>query len=157
MTFVNYAPAFCQDLPAYHGREKASRKTLPKNNAWHGGAELHIHKQRNVRMNLSATEFYPRKSAVRSSMGNPIHPWSLILHRFSTPRSPRARALHGAQSGCSCPSSARRKSKILTVESRRWAIAGAWSGHDVPCAEPFAAIELDLALLWDEPPLAAAR
>jgi hypothetical protein len=30
-------------------------------------------------------------------------------------------------------------------------IAGTWSEIDVLRAEPFAAIELDLALLWDDP------
>jgi len=42
--------------------------------------------------------------------------------------------------------------EVLRLESQRWLIAGTWSDHDVVRAEPFAAIELDLTLLWDEPP-----
>ena len=41
--------------------------------------------------------------------------------------------------------------EVLRLESQRWVIAGTWSGRDVLRAEPFAAINLDLALLWDEP------
>jgi Uma2 family endonuclease len=44
--------------------------------------------------------------------------------------------------------------EVLRLESQRWVIAGTWSGYDVLRAEPFAAIELDLTLLWDEPPTA---
>ena len=46
--------------------------------------------------------------------------------------------------------------EVLRLESQRWVIAGTWSGHDVLRAEPFAAIELDLTLLWDEPPATPA-
>ena len=46
--------------------------------------------------------------------------------------------------------------EVLRLESQRWVIAGTWSGHDAVRAEPFAAIELDLNLLWDEPPLLPA-
>jgi Uma2 family endonuclease len=42
--------------------------------------------------------------------------------------------------------------EVLRLESQRWVIAGTWSGDEVLRAEPFAAIELDLALLWDDPP-----
>src|SRR5712691_9173431 len=42
--------------------------------------------------------------------------------------------------------------EVLRLESQHWVIAGTWSGHDVLRAEPFAAIELDLTLLWEEPP-----
>jgi Uma2 family endonuclease len=46
--------------------------------------------------------------------------------------------------------------EVLRLESQRWVIAATWAGYDVLRAEPFAAIELDLALLWDEPPTTAA-
>jgi len=39
--------------------------------------------------------------------------------------------------------------EVLRLESQRWVIAGTWSGDDVIRAEPFAAIDLELALLWD--------
>ena len=42
--------------------------------------------------------------------------------------------------------------EVLRLESQRWVIAGTWSDHDMVRAEPFAVLELDLALLWDDPP-----
>ena len=46
--------------------------------------------------------------------------------------------------------------EVLRLESQRWVIAGTWSGRDALRAEPFAALELDLTLLWDEPPTLSA-
>lgn len=42
--------------------------------------------------------------------------------------------------------------EVLRLESQRWVIAGTWSGNDVVRAEPFSSLDLDLSLLWDEPP-----
>jgi Uma2 family endonuclease len=38
------------------------------------------------------------------------------------------------------------------LEDRRWSLHGVHSGDDVVRAEPFAEIDLELALLWAEPP-----
>ena len=44
--------------------------------------------------------------------------------------------------------------EVLRLDSGRWTIAGTWAGAAVVRAEPFDALELDLTLLWDEPPAA---
>ena len=45
--------------------------------------------------------------------------------------------------------------EVLRLESGRWTIAGTWAGAAVVRAEPFDALDLDLTLLWDEPPATA--
>ena len=45
--------------------------------------------------------------------------------------------------------------EVLRLESGRWVIVGTWAGPAAVRAEPFDALELDLTLLWDEPPAAA--
>lgn len=47
--------------------------------------------------------------------------------------------------------------EILRLEAGRWTIISTWAGADVVCAEPFEALDLDLTLLWDEPPPDASR
>lgn len=42
--------------------------------------------------------------------------------------------------------------EVLRLEDGRWTIASTWAGADLVCAEPFDAIEIDLTLLWDDPP-----
>jgi Uma2 family endonuclease len=42
--------------------------------------------------------------------------------------------------------------EVLRLEDRRWSIVGTWSGAATPRAEPFEAVEIDLALLWNDPP-----
>ena len=41
--------------------------------------------------------------------------------------------------------------EVLRLENGRWTIAATWSGMETVTAEPFASIELDLSLLWEEP------
>lgn len=45
--------------------------------------------------------------------------------------------------------------EVLLLEGGRWTIVSTWSGMAILRAEPFEAIELDLSLLWEEPPAAA--
>lgn len=47
--------------------------------------------------------------------------------------------------------------EILHLESGRWTIVSSSSGLAVLRAEPFDAIELDLSLLWEEPPPGESR
>jgi Uma2 family endonuclease len=42
--------------------------------------------------------------------------------------------------------------EALRLESGRWTIVGTWSGSATVRAEPFEALEIDLTLLWEEPP-----
>jgi Uma2 family endonuclease len=42
--------------------------------------------------------------------------------------------------------------ELMRLESARWAIIGTWAADAVVRAEPFADLEWDLTLLWDEPP-----
>jgi len=42
--------------------------------------------------------------------------------------------------------------EVLRLDSGRWVILGTHAGNDVVRAEPFAEIDLELALLWSEPP-----
>ncbi len=42
--------------------------------------------------------------------------------------------------------------EVLRLESGRWTILGTWAGADRVRAEPFDALDLELPLLWDEPP-----
>jgi len=42
--------------------------------------------------------------------------------------------------------------EVLHLDAGRWTIVFTGSGTDVVRAEPFEAIDLDLTLLWDEPP-----
>jgi Uma2 family endonuclease len=42
--------------------------------------------------------------------------------------------------------------EVLLLEAGRWSIVAGWSGSDVVRAPPFDAIELDLTLLWEDPP-----
>ena len=41
--------------------------------------------------------------------------------------------------------------EVLRLEDRGWLIAATYAGHEVARVEPFDAIEVELALLWDEP------
>ena len=42
--------------------------------------------------------------------------------------------------------------EVLKLDAPRWSIIATHEGRDVIRAEPFNAIELDLTLLWDDPP-----
>ena len=42
--------------------------------------------------------------------------------------------------------------EVLRLENRRWLIAGNYGGDDVVHAEPFEAVEIQLAALWIDPP-----
>lgn len=42
--------------------------------------------------------------------------------------------------------------EVLKLDAPRWSIIATHEGRDVIRAEPFDAIELDLTLLWDDPP-----
>jgi Uma2 family endonuclease len=42
--------------------------------------------------------------------------------------------------------------EILRLENGRWIVAGNYGGDDVVRAEPFEAIEIELAALWIDPP-----
>lgn len=42
--------------------------------------------------------------------------------------------------------------EVLRLENARWMIAGNYGGDDVVRAEPFEAVEIDLAALWIDPP-----
>jgi Uma2 family endonuclease len=42
--------------------------------------------------------------------------------------------------------------EVLRLDDGRWTIVSTWAGQDVVRAEPFEALEVDLTLLWDEPP-----
>lgn len=42
--------------------------------------------------------------------------------------------------------------EVLRLEGGRWTIVSTWSGSDLVRAEPFEALDVDLTLLWDEPP-----
>jgi hypothetical protein len=43
---------------------------------------------------------------------------------------------------------ARQALEVYTLEGRRWSPQGTWSGQVSVRAEPFAALELSLGLLW---------
>jgi Uma2 family endonuclease len=45
--------------------------------------------------------------------------------------------------------------EVLRLDNGRWTIVSTASGVDVARAEPFDALDLDLSLLWDEPPPSA--
>jgi Uma2 family endonuclease len=42
--------------------------------------------------------------------------------------------------------------EVLRLEDRRWSIVGTWAGGATLRAEPFEAVEIDLTLLWNDPP-----
>lgn len=42
--------------------------------------------------------------------------------------------------------------EVLRLNGGRWTIVSTWSGSELVRAEPFEALDLDLTLLWDEPP-----
>lgn len=42
--------------------------------------------------------------------------------------------------------------EVLRLEAGRWTIVSTWAGASIVRAEPFEALDLDLTLLWDEPP-----
>jgi Uma2 family endonuclease len=44
--------------------------------------------------------------------------------------------------------------EVLKLEAPRWMILVTYEGRDVVRAEPFDALDLDLTLLWDDPPSA---
>jgi len=44
--------------------------------------------------------------------------------------------------------------EVLKLEAPRWTIVATYEGRDVVRAEPFDALDLDLTLLWDDPPSA---
>jgi Uma2 family endonuclease len=44
--------------------------------------------------------------------------------------------------------------EVLKLEATRWTIVATYEGRDVVCGEPFDALDLDLTLLWDDPPSA---
>ncbi len=44
--------------------------------------------------------------------------------------------------------------EVLELEAPRWTIVATYEGRDVVRAEPFDALDLDLTLLWDDPPSA---
>ncbi len=46
--------------------------------------------------------------------------------------------------------------ELLALERSRWVLVATYAGADVVRAEPFDAIDLDLALLWDDPSPAGA-
>lgn len=39
--------------------------------------------------------------------------------------------------------------EVLRLDSGRWTIVSTYAGTNIICAEPFAGLDLDLALLWD--------
>jgi Uma2 family endonuclease len=47
--------------------------------------------------------------------------------------------------------------EVMRLENDRWAIIGTWAADAVVRAEPFAALEWDLIMLWDEPPPPVSR
>jgi Uma2 family endonuclease len=47
--------------------------------------------------------------------------------------------------------------EVLRLDAGRWTIVATWAGASSVRAEPFEALDLDLTLLWDEPPPAAGR
>jgi len=47
--------------------------------------------------------------------------------------------------------------EILRLENAHWTIVSTFADFDVVHAEPFDAIELDLSLLWEEPPAEGQR
>lgn len=47
--------------------------------------------------------------------------------------------------------------EAMRLDNGRWVILGTWAGDATVHAEPFAAVEWDLTLLWDEPPPVQAR
>jgi Uma2 family endonuclease len=42
--------------------------------------------------------------------------------------------------------------EVLRLENGRWTIVSTWSGAVTVRAEPFDAVEIDLSLLWEDPP-----
>jgi Uma2 family endonuclease len=44
--------------------------------------------------------------------------------------------------------------EVLKLEAPHWTIVATYEGRDVVRAEPFDALDLDLTLLWDDPPSA---
>lgn len=42
--------------------------------------------------------------------------------------------------------------EVLRLQAGRWTIVSTWAGTSIVRAEPFEALDLDLTLLWDEPP-----
>ena len=42
--------------------------------------------------------------------------------------------------------------EVLKLEGTRWVLAGSYAGNEVVRAEPFDEIDLELRLLWSEPP-----
>lgn len=42
--------------------------------------------------------------------------------------------------------------EVLRLENERWILAGNYGGDDVVRAEPFEAVEIELAALWIDPP-----
>ncbi len=42
--------------------------------------------------------------------------------------------------------------EVLRLDAGRWTIVSTWAGVETVRAEPFDAIDLDLAWLWDDPP-----
>jgi hypothetical protein len=42
--------------------------------------------------------------------------------------------------------------EVLRLEKDRWILAGNYGGDDVVRAEPFEAVEINLAALWIDPP-----
>jgi Uma2 family endonuclease len=47
--------------------------------------------------------------------------------------------------------------EVLRLEAGRWMILGTWADAATLRAEPFEVLELDLTLLWEDPPPDAAR
>jgi Uma2 family endonuclease len=48
---------------------------------------------------------------------------------------------------------AARTLEVLRLENGRWVLAGNYGGDDVVRAEPFEAVEIELAALWIDPPV----
>jgi Uma2 family endonuclease len=47
--------------------------------------------------------------------------------------------------------------EVLKLEAPRWTIVATYESRDVVRAEPFDALDLDLTLLWDDPPSATGN
>ncbi|HUE86647.1 MAG TPA: Uma2 family endonuclease [Vicinamibacterales bacterium] len=47
--------------------------------------------------------------------------------------------------------------EVMRLEHGHWVIVGTWAAAAAVQAEPFAALDWDLTLLWDQPPPAAPR
>lgn len=82
--------------------------------------------------------------------------WICEVQSPSTARFDRVKKLpvyaeHGVQHAWLIDPPARTL-EVLRLENGRWVVAGNYGGDDVVRAEPFEAVEIELAALWIDPP-----